>query len=423
MISRISNPLSGFREVLLTAVLLVGALLAAGLSWVARHEGSPVWAGVFSLLSVGLAGFVLLGLGPRILRWAAPQGWADAFLDRVTRRGYGFLFLLLAVTFLVIQSGNNLWILLLSLLLALFLVSGLMSYWVLHGIELEVHYPEHIHAGQTMVLVVHVTNRKRFPGAYRLTLRPQIRKEDQILEVPEKELLHLHGGRESRLRWEIPFPERGLWELDGIQLTTSFPFGFVRRGRLCGERQQIVVYPALRVFRGWRRLPATLSGFLERLERGLGGSLYNIRDYVWGDDARFVHWKATAKLHRPMVREFIDERLPRLHVVFSTWIPPGAPPREAKEGFEAAVSWVATLACWWWKRADFFFDSGEFSITVGDDRTQLEQLLTYLAGVKPAERPLVGAVALPPEALGFAAHPLACRPGAMVIRYLRDRAA
>ncbi|GAB4231184.1 MAG: hypothetical protein Kow00109_03230 [Acidobacteriota bacterium] len=424
MISRVSPPSSGLREIVLTAVLLCGALLAAALGWVARYQGSPVWAGVFSLLSVGLAGFVLLGLGPRVLRWAAPQGWADAFLDRITRRGYGFLFLLLAVTFLVIQSGNNLWILLLSLLLALFLVSGLLSHWVLQGVELEVHYPERLYAGQTMVLVVQVTSRKRFPGAYRLAFRPQFRKGEERLDVAEKELLHLCRNGENRLRWEIRFPARGIWEFDGIQLTTSFPFGFVRRGRLCGERQQIVVYPALREFKGWRRLPAALSGFLERMERGMGGSLYNIRDYVWGDDARFVHWKATAKLHRPMVREFIEERLPRFHLLFSTWIPPEVPAGEAEEAFEAAVSWIGTLAYWWWRRgAGFFFDSGEFSVQVAEDPEQLERLLTYLAAVEPAERPLIGEVALPREALCFAAHPVACRPGAVVIHYLKERAA
>jgi len=407
----------GRPQVLPAAVLLAAALLSALMGLAARRYDRPVLAAVFSLAAIALAGVVVLGVGPRLLRWVAPEAWTEGFWDRLTSRGFAFLLVLVGVTMLVIHSGNNLWILILSLLLSVFLVSGLISHLVLHGLEVEVQYPERVHAGQTMVLLLRVVNRKRRMGSFGLGIQPRLRLGDQDPAVEEKTLVYVGPGHETVLRWEIPLKRRGIYPFEGILVSTSFPFGFVRRGRLIDEPGAVVVYPALADLRGSKGLPPTMIGVIERLLRGQGGSLYNVRDYVWGDDARFMHWKATAKLERPMIREFTEERVPELHLVFSTWLPDREAP-EMKERFETAVSWAATAVIRWWEqRVHFSFDSGEFRGEVNGNGNDLEQVLEYLAAVTPSDRLLVDEKQLVRGTIYLAGHRASRRDGVVVVEY------
>ncbi len=71
---------------------------------------------------------------------------------------------------------------------------------------------------------------------------------------------------------------------------------------------------------------------------GQGEELLTIREFRAGDDRKYVHWKASAKSEKLMVREYSEEE-PRLISIILEDIGPSAP-----VSFERAVSYAASVA-------------------------------------------------------------------------------
>ncbi len=57
-----------------------------------------------------------------------------------------------------------------------------------------------------------------------------------------------------------------------------------------------------------RRLEGLLQGDYRTLFRGHGLDLRDIREYEPGDDVRYIDWNVTARMDRPFVREYFEDR-------------------------------------------------------------------------------------------------------------------
>jgi uncharacterized protein (DUF58 family) len=131
-------------------------------------------------------------------------------------------------------------------------------------------------------------------------------------------------------------------------------------------------------------------------------TLFNIRDYQRGDDARLIHWKLSGKLSRLLVREFVEEEDIWVHLLFSTYLPDRKD--DTRRQFEKAVSYVTSIACSYRKqRRPFTFDSGDFQVGVGVDGSGFEELMNYLAQVEPASKMLIDLDAVEDSSILFAA--------------------
>lgn len=60
--------------------------------------------------------------------------------------------------------------------------------------------------------------------------------------------------------------------------------------------------------RAARMLTDVLSGGYRSTFRGMGVEFSDVREYVEGDDPRSVDWNVTARLGRPFVKRFVEER-------------------------------------------------------------------------------------------------------------------
>ncbi len=105
---------------------------------------------------------------------------------------------------------------------------------------------------------------------------------------------------------------RGAHALGDVRLRLRSPLGLVwRQARLPGG-QRIAVEPALAGLRNTLRLAASERwrdlGVRSLRRRGGLTDFESLRDYVPGDDVRFVDWKAFAHRGRPMVRQYQVER-------------------------------------------------------------------------------------------------------------------
>lgn len=247
---------------------------------------------------------------------------------RPTRDGWWCLGAALALGFAAMNTGNNLLHLLASLLLALVVVSGVLSEQSMRQLRLSAVVPEEIYAGRPALLGVRVVNRKRWLPSYSITLRAGDRR---------LYLDRLAAGEATLLTWESIFAARGRVELPGVRLTTRFPFGlFVKTGRPIPVGEAIV-FPAVRPIDPAGRRPFT-GGARSLHRRGRGHDLHNLREYRTGDDHRLIHWRSSARTGTLIVRELEAETAAATRIALV-----GDGTRDAAR-LEAAMSEAASLA-------------------------------------------------------------------------------
>ncbi|MBS4754146.1 DUF58 domain-containing protein [Nocardioides sp. zg-ZUI104] len=117
----------------------------------------------------------------------------------------------------------------------------------------------------------------------------------------------------------IPTRRRAILDLGPVRAVRADPFLLLRREHRLTEARLLHVHPRTVLIEG------TAAGFLRDLEgltvRKLADndvSFHALREYVPGDDRRFVHWKSTARTGTLMVRQFEETRRSHLLVALST---------------------------------------------------------------------------------------------------------
>lgn len=114
------------------------------------------------------------------------------------------------------------------------------------------------------------------------------------------------------IQTELTGRERGVFALGPIALTIMGPWKLIRRSIIYYPNDTISVIPSIagagryRLLAAQHRLRTAGQRVIRR--RGAGTSFANLRDYVAGDDPRRIDWKATARRHRLISREFTVEQ-------------------------------------------------------------------------------------------------------------------
>jgi uncharacterized protein (DUF58 family) len=218
---------------------------------------------------------------------------------RPTRDGWWLLFAAMGLGVAALNTGNNLLYLLCSLLLALVIVSGILSEQTMRRLHVESLVPEELFAGRPAVGGASLTNRKRWLTSYSVAV--------EVLDPDGPVSYHLPrlpAGTSRLVTWQFAMPERGRHRLAGARVTTRFPFGLfskVSRVLLDGE---VLVYPAIRPVEACRARDSGATAGPAARRRGHGDDLHSLREYRPGDDHRLIHWRSTARVQMLTVREF-----------------------------------------------------------------------------------------------------------------------
>jgi uncharacterized protein (DUF58 family) len=101
-------------------------------------------------------------------------------------------------------------------------------------------------------------------------------------------------------------PRRGRYELGPLTISVLDPFGLVRRSFIGAGTSSFLVYPKVEPLamprdRGEQRSLAVSA--LRQPTGARGEDFYTLREYVEGDDLRKVHWPATARVDKVMIRQ------------------------------------------------------------------------------------------------------------------------
>src|ERR1700731_4641464 len=173
-------PRAGLSQVWVRFLLaLVGLMLAFGtalFSTVAREAGN-IW-GTIILASAALllATFVGLTTVPYLARRVVATRVREAMDYDVTRAGMIYILISVVIGIAAINTGNNLLYIVVAALLSAILVSGIASALVLRHLQLDVHLPEHVFAGQPLLARVLLRNQSSWLPSFSIRLVPSKRK-------------------------------------------------------------------------------------------------------------------------------------------------------------------------------------------------------------------------------------------------------
>ncbi|MGW6129815.1 DUF58 domain-containing protein [Cellulomonas sp. NPDC055163] len=176
----------------------------------------------------------------------------------------------------------------------------------------------------------------------------------------------------------IPTSRRAVVVVGPVRSVRGDPLGLARRRVRWTEPVELYVHPEL------VSLAGASAGLLRDLEgqstRDLSDSdlsFHALRDYVAGDDRRYIHWRTTARRGALMVKQFEDTRRTQTALALST------DPRDYADDdeFELAVSTVASLG------VQTLREERDLAVLVGAGRLRVETpplLLDDCAGVQLA---------------------------------------
>ncbi|GAA1802909.1 DUF58 domain-containing protein [Agromyces neolithicus] len=158
--------------------------------------------------------------------------------------------------------------------------------------------------------------------------------------VIERVLPRLARGTAFDEQIAIPTDRRGIVSIGPARTVRADPIGLMRREIVWSDTAELRVHPRT------VSITALSTGFIRDLEgfptRDLTSSdiaFHALREYVPGDDRRFIHWRSSAKTGTFMVRQFEESRRSRLMILLD--LEPGAYADDAE--FELAVGAAASV--------------------------------------------------------------------------------
>jgi uncharacterized protein (DUF58 family) len=247
-----------------------------------------------------------------------------------------FILLLICLMAAAVNTGNNLLYLILSLMIAVAIVSFALTGRALKRLRAVLHIPEEVVAGRPFIFGVEaIAPRGRFPSPWADAALTGLPGEAPALAIPS-----LGPGARTVVSASGRALRRGVHDGLRLDLTSRYPFGLFQRRREVRAGAALVVTPRRRRIRSLTVHAPADRGALRTGRPGEGSDLFNIRDYTTQDDARHIHWRASARLHRPMLKEFEREQERALDVVLDERGDAG--PGE-DEAFERLVETAASL--------------------------------------------------------------------------------
>jgi len=288
-----------------------------------------------------------------------------------TAGGVAFTVGTFAVGFAAMNTGNNLLYLLLGSMLGFITVSSWLSEQAIRDVRVARRFSHAVTVGHDFRLTYEVTNLKRFLPTLAL----------ELVEggLPERAFVaHVPPLGTVTARSVNSFVRRGIYPLGTVTLSTGFPFGLFRKERDVEIPGEVVVWP--RTDRRVRE-PAVVgnrlrtAGLSARGASGSRGEYRSLRVYRPGDDPKDIHWRSTARMREPVIREYERDGAETRWICLDTRV-------EQSDAAEVAVEVAASLA----SRAvaghrSFALLAGGAVLEPGEGPAHLERALDLLARV------------------------------------------
>ncbi len=113
---------------------------------------------------------------------------------------------------------------------------------------------------------------------------------------------------------KLKFQKTGVYNIYAVKIKHSDPLGLFYQYIMMYCPAEIMVLPALNKVKPNYACSITAEDTVSK-EKGASSDIRKIRDYIYGEDTRFIHWASSAKLGKLMMREFAQESLDNLFII------------------------------------------------------------------------------------------------------------
>lgn len=176
------------------------------------------------------------------------------------------------------------------------------------AIRVERKIPESLSLGvkSTIRLVTHNEGRR----ALNIRLHDHTPASFDVQGMPVE--YHLRAGEYVESVYTAKPLSRGLMQFDTVQARVLSPLALWWRDTKLHVTSEVRVYPNFAAIAQYALLATDnhLShlGIMKRRRRGEGQDFHQLREYRAGDSLRQIDWKATARMQKPVAKEYQDER-------------------------------------------------------------------------------------------------------------------
>lgn len=336
---------------------------------------------------------------------------------RLTRLGVQFMMVGAFCMLGGALQGLNLLIALAGVCLSVIVIQWRTSRWMIDSVRVVRRFPEAMFAGKPERVRYLIHNTSRVAPMWLL------RVDDVLLDASGAKRLEMSTGvgmvlpqQTTKTHFDLCLLRRGRYSLGQWQVSTMAPFALSRAWRYSRlelrmipdrmvdqrpEDHQVDVYPRLLpLARQWHRhLPSQLGSVSNAARRqGIAqDEFFGLREYQRGDSPRHIHWRTTARIGYPAVRQFEQQRRLDLTLLLDSFDADskrGAALEDVSDDspVETAISLAASLVVGLssgghGQTALAVADDNTYCVAGGQSHEGVRRMLTLLARTEPVSSP------------------------------------
>jgi uncharacterized protein (DUF58 family) len=332
--------------------------------------------------------------GGLLYRFPIASRVVESYRERLTPRGKYILWTTAALAVLGLNTKENQVFKLFAVVAAMLVLATVFALLRAPRVDLTCRLPLRATARRPLKLQAMLGQRaSEWTGPLLLSF-PRPRKWGSSISFSPRQVLH-SGSRDGPTEATVTFEatRRGKYELRGPSLRLTDPLALVGGRAKALPDQALLVYP--RFYRidtfdlpvGRRYQPGGIplaSNTADTVE------FMGTREYRQGDPVKNIHMRSWARVGEPVVKEFQEEYFCRIAIILDTFLR-RRPPQKAIDGFEAAISVVASVADHF-SRSEYVVDifaAGPdiYEVSAGRSLAYLENILDVLACLEPCHEP------------------------------------
>jgi uncharacterized protein (DUF58 family) len=263
-----------------------------------------------------------------------------------------YFFLWVGLLSVGLHQQINLILLIAGLAAGPMVASIFASAGMLRKLRISRRVPSYVFSGEPLVIDYTLDNDRRRAAALALILTDEMTPEDRAISgsaglTPLAFFPRVPGRSKARVRWQGVAPRRGKYRFKTLDLATRSPFGLLERRVAISSPATLTVYPSIgQLSRRWQHIHREASETRRGARHDLSTQqqeYHGLRDYRPGDSPRWIHWRTSARLGQPMVKEFEQQHEQDLAILVDPWLLKGKATPEQREALELAIKFAASV--------------------------------------------------------------------------------
>lgn len=265
----------------------------------------------------------------RFIRGEKPKGNSITLSHRrifilPTKRGLGFVVLILLVLLIAFVYNNNLAYLLAFLLASVFFITIIHSFRALVTLVISQGQSQPVFAGESAGFDMVIDN----PG--------KIERFNLQISLDNSLLFTLVSEEKKRLTLYSATHKRGWHKIETVTLSSTFPLGLFRAWSPLRFEAKVLVYPKPNTVEiPFPEAPGNQAQNLPTMNTKGSDDFYGLKEYQPGDPIKHIHWKAFAKGQGLFSKQYDGDNLAELWLNYEQ-----SPGHNVEERLSQLCRWI-----------------------------------------------------------------------------------